>query len=147
VVHQLLPCFSFYKIISLLRDAYFSKFCCHNSSQDSYIMSPKRCSHKSLCISHVIIIDCNSNAIPVTGHGGPQGYESSRLPHFLDNRFIDGGEVVSLMPRLPFTPRWRFLVLISVRGWVDSRATVRLEGLGQLKNQMTSSGIKPAAVD
>jgi hypothetical protein len=27
----------------------------------------------------------------------------------------------------------RFLVLISVRGCVDSRATVRLEGLGQLE--------------
>jgi hypothetical protein len=32
-------------------------------------------------------------AIPVTGRGGPQGYETSRLPHFLDNRLADGGEL------------------------------------------------------
>jgi hypothetical protein len=39
-------------------------------------------------------------AIPVTGRGGPYGCETSRLPHFLDNRLTDGGEVVSLT-RLP----------------------------------------------
>jgi hypothetical protein len=36
------------------------------------------------------------------------------------------------------------MVLISVRDKVDPGAIVRLEGLGQLKNPMTSSGIKPA---
>jgi hypothetical protein len=44
-------------------------------------------------------------AIPVTGRGGPYGCETSRLPHFLDNRYKDGGEVVGLMRRPPFIPR------------------------------------------
>jgi hypothetical protein len=34
-------------------------------------------------------------AIPEPIRGGPQGCEMSRLPHFLDNRLTDGGEVVS----------------------------------------------------
>jgi hypothetical protein len=44
-------------------------------------------------------------AVPVTGHGGPLGCETSRLSHFLDNRLTDGGEVVCLMCQPPFTPR------------------------------------------
>jgi hypothetical protein len=44
-------------------------------------------------------------AIPVTVRGGPQGFEMSRLSHFLDNRLTDGGKAVSLTCRPPFTPR------------------------------------------
>jgi hypothetical protein len=41
-------------------------------------------------------------------------------------------------------PPGRFLVLISVRGWVDPTTIVQLEWLGQLKNPGTSSGIESA---
>jgi hypothetical protein len=45
------------------------------------------------------------NAIPVTGRGGPYGCERSRLPYLLDNRLTDGGKVVGLTRRAPFTPQ------------------------------------------
>jgi hypothetical protein len=43
----------------------------------------------------------------------------------------------------PLPPPERFMVLISVRGRVDTRAIVRLEGLGQLKKS-TPSGLEAA---
>jgi hypothetical protein len=38
-------------------------------------------------------------------YGGPYGYETSRLPHFLDNSLTDGGEVVSVTRRPSFATR------------------------------------------
>jgi hypothetical protein len=43
----------------------------------------------------IIIIIIRGKANPVTGRGGRQGYETSRLPHCIDNRLADGDEVVS----------------------------------------------------
>jgi hypothetical protein len=40
---------------------------------------------------------------PVTGREGRYGCKTSRLPHLLDNRLTDGGEVVRLTHRPPFT--------------------------------------------
>ena len=60
---------------------------------------------------------------------------SRQLPH-------EGDRVISPTYGLPL-PQKIFLVLISVRGWVDPRAIVRLEELCQWKIPMTPSGIEP----
>jgi hypothetical protein len=63
-----------------------------------------KCKHKPQRTVHGICY-VKGKAIPVTGREGPEGCETSRLPHYLDNRLTDGGEVVSLTRRPPFTPR------------------------------------------
>jgi hypothetical protein len=83
--------------------------------------------------------------IPVTGRGGPQGCETSRIPAFSrQSAHIWRWGCQPYAPAALYPPG-RFLVLISVRGWVDPKAIVRLEELGQLKKS-TSSGFDPASV-
>jgi hypothetical protein len=94
--------------------------------------------HKSDNIIHFF------KAIPVTGRGGPIGLwdvEAVTFSRQSAHRWRWGQ---------PYAPAGRplssgkFLILTSVRGWVDYRAIVRLEELGQLRNLMTSSGTEPA---
>jgi hypothetical protein len=62
-----------------------------------------------------------------------------RLPHFIDNWLTDIGEVVNLTCYLPSSPQadsW-FSFLLEVE------SSPGLEGLGRLKNPMTSSGLEP----
>jgi hypothetical protein len=44
-------------------------------------------------------------AIPLTGFEGLQGCEMLRMPHCLDNRLTDGGEVVGTTNRPRSTPQ------------------------------------------
>jgi hypothetical protein len=51
---------------------------------------------------------------------------------------------LSILRAGPPLPPGKFLVLISVRGSVDPRAIVGLEGLGKLKKKSTSTEREPA---
>jgi hypothetical protein len=56
--------------------------------------------------SHTVVCEIGKGkAIHVTGRGGPQGCETSRLPDFLYNRFTDGGEVVKPYTLAALYPR------------------------------------------
>ena len=70
------------------------------------------------------------------------GIKEVETPRYLNNRRI---KVVRL-PALRTSrlhPQEIFLVLISVKGWIDPRAIVRLEELFQWRIPKTPSGIRP----
>jgi hypothetical protein len=76
----------------------------------------------------------------------PLGLQEVEIPGIYRQPAQECGKFVSPRPRPPLSPSPQeiFLVLISVRGWVDTRATVRPEGLCQWKIPMTPSGMEPA---
>jgi hypothetical protein len=116
---------SYVKYYEFLLTAYSSMLLLKHASRNSFYLS-----HAISAISFLPRTYFNTNFYPDLIFGmfqhvcsaplvllvfkSPYGFETSRLPHFLNNRLTDG-EVVSLAGSPCLTPG-RFLVLVSVRG-------------------------------
>ena len=81
---------------------------------------------------------------PLTGLGRPLGLQEIEAPRITRQSAYEKDKFVNHTHRSPLSHQERQPVLISVRGWVESRAVVWPKGISQWKISMNPSGIEPA---
>ena len=80
---------------------------------------------------------------PITGLDKPWDFQGVEAPRFQDNRHMKVVRLSGLRTAHHY-PQVIFLVLFSVRSWVNPRVILRPEGLYQWNIPMIPSGIEPA---
>ena len=88
------------------------------------------------------VVKRTHKSFPLQAWRGPDGSRRFRFPDSKQLVHENGNDSTLRTGRL--YPQEIFLVVISVRGWINPRAIVRPKGLRQWKIPMTPPGIEPA---